>query len=389
MLRRSFTRFCALAVAFVLFASAPRWAEGATVHEVESGQSLWTIAKRYGVTVDALRAKNGLREDSAIQPGQKLRIPDGKDDSDRSSKRDAKDDGGLAKPHASTQVQKTVAERGGVNPCNTNDLGFGIYDKWDRAPSMGQMISPQRGGVTKSGSFDVMFHFHGHQAVRKEWIKVMDGAVLVGIDLGIGSGAYSAAFQSPMAFERLVESVEAAVAKKTGKKKARARKIGLSAWSAGYGAVQQILQQTNGDKRIDTVLLLDGLHCGYEGDGLAAREIEPFLRFAREASKKRRFMFVSHSSIIPPGYASTTETASYLIAELGGKPRKTKPRGGDPMGLDLVSRYTSGNFHVRGYAGNDKMDHCAHIGLLKDVLKVHVKRRWGSPRGSARKNGAK
>jgi len=59
------------------------------------------------------------------------------------------------------------------------------------------------------------------------------------------------------------------------------------------------------------------------------------------------------------------------------------------MGLDLVSRYTSGNFHVRGYAGNDKMDHCAHIGLLKDVLKVHVKRRWGSPRGSARKNGAK
>ena len=92
-------------------------------------------------------------------------------------------------------------------------------------------------------------------------------------------------------------------------------------------------------------------------------------------------MFVSHSSIIPPGYASTTETANFLIFKLGGKPQKTRPRSSDPMGLDLVARYSRGDFHVRGYSGNDKMDHCAHIGLLHDVLKVHVKPRWNSPRG--------
>ena len=33
-------------------------------------------------------------------------------------------------------------------------------------------------------------------------------------------------------------------------------------------------------------------------------------------------MFVSHSSIIPPGYASTTETANFLIEKVGGKPHK-------------------------------------------------------------------
>jgi hypothetical protein len=55
------------------------------------------------------------------------------------------------------------------------------------------------------------------------------------------------------------------------------------------------------------------------------------------------------------------------------------------MGLDLISRYSRGNFHVRGYNGNDKMDHCAHIGLYRDVLKVHVKRRWNSPRGYKKK----
>ena len=98
---------------------------------------------------------------------------------------------------------------------------------------MGQFIMPLHGGVTSKGDFDLMIHFHGHEAVRKEWVQVMDGAVLVGIDLGIGSGAYETAFQAPDVFPRLIESVERAVAKKTGKKSAHVRKLGLSAWSAG------------------------------------------------------------------------------------------------------------------------------------------------------------
>jgi hypothetical protein len=287
------------------------------------------------------------------------------------------------KPAAATQTQKTAAERG-VNPCNTPDKGWGVYDKWSRAPSMGQMISPGKGGVASNGAFDVMFHFHGHEPVRKEWVEVMDGAVLVGIDLGIGSGPYASAFASPEAFKRLVQSVEKAMADKTGKKNAHVRHVGVSAWSAGYGAVGEIIRQDYGKKLVDTVILLDGLHSGYSGDSLNEAQLAPFVAFAKDATAKRRFMFVSHSSIIPPGYASTTETAKFLIDKVGGRPRKTKPRGADPMGLDLNARYSRGSFHVRGYDGNDKMDHCAHIGLLRDVLKVHVKPRWRSPTGHAK-----
>ena len=53
-----------------------------------------------------------------------------------------------------------------------------------------------------------MFHFHGHEPARKEWVQAMDGAVFVALTLGIGSGPYEAAFREPGAFERLVESVE-------------------------------------------------------------------------------------------------------------------------------------------------------------------------------------
>ncbi len=385
-----------LACLVVMAALAAPAAAKAQVHEVKKGETLSHIARRYHVTITALRAKNGIRRGKPIFPGQKIEIPNGnskpkpgKEKNAQRGKKESKkagpNDWVTAKPDSNTQTQKSSKNRGGVNPCLTKDPGFGVYDRWSRAPSLGQMIVPQRGGVTRRGSFDVMLHFHGHEAMRKEWVKVMRGPVLVGIDLGLGSGPYASAFGSPDTFKKLLASVEKAVAEKTGKKSARVRKVGVSAWSAGYGAVGQILSQPLGRSKVDTVVLLDGLHSGYSGKTLNEAQMKPFLDYAREARRGRKFMFVSHSSIIPHGYASTTETANWLIWKLGGKPRRTRPRGSDPMGLDLISRYTRGHFHVRGYAGNDKMDHCAHLGLMKDVLKVHIRPRWRSPRGYKKK----
>lgn len=350
-------------------------------HEVASGHTLWGIARRYGVSVDAIKARNELTS-AKIRPGQRLIIPEQgwrPGDPTPSEKRGA----GPAKPDASTQVQKTSAERGGINPCNTPDPGFGVYGHWRRGIAMGQWLAPGRGGITRSGQFDVMFHFHGHEPARKEWVRVMDGTVFVGVTLGTGSGAYINTFSNGSAFKSLVQSVEKAMATKTGKANARVRHVGLSAWSAGYGAVQQILQQRYGRELVDTVVLLDGLHCGYRGNDLEGIQLKPFVDFARRAARRQKYFFVSHSSIIPPGYASTTETANYLIRALGGRPRATRPRAADPVGLELVSRYGRGNFQVRGYAGNGPLDHCAHLSLYRDVLKVHVKRRWNSPRGYA------
>ena len=43
-------------------------------HVVASGESLWTIAKRYGRSSTAIAKANGLRLDALLRPGQKLRI---------------------------------------------------------------------------------------------------------------------------------------------------------------------------------------------------------------------------------------------------------------------------------------------------------------------------
>jgi hypothetical protein len=295
---------------------------------------------------------------------------------------DAADSPKLAKPPAWTQKQKSVGERG-INPCNTPDPGFGIYDKWSRDISMGQMIAPQVGGVSSRGEFDLMIHFHGHEPARKEWVQAMDGAVLAGIDLGTGSGPYETAFARRGALKSLVESVERAMQRRT-RKPAHVRRLGLSGWSAGYGAIQNALVDPWGMDRVDAVVLLDGLHCGYQGASLSEPQLRPFIEFARRAADNRKLMIVTHSSIIPPGYASTTETANFLVAKLGGRPQRARTRAGDPMGLELISRYSRGSFHMRGFSGNDTLDHCAHLGLYRDILKTHIAPRWQSPRGRSR-----
>jgi LysM repeat protein len=58
---------------------APTSVEAAPkTHTVAAGQSLWKIAHRYHVSVDALRHENGLKEADALRTGQVLAIPDGK-----------------------------------------------------------------------------------------------------------------------------------------------------------------------------------------------------------------------------------------------------------------------------------------------------------------------
>jgi membrane-bound lytic murein transglycosylase D len=49
----------------------------ARTHKVRSGDTLWGVARRYGVTVPSLAAANGLTSKSQLVAGTKLRIPGG------------------------------------------------------------------------------------------------------------------------------------------------------------------------------------------------------------------------------------------------------------------------------------------------------------------------
>lgn len=76
-MRRILLITCVLALLLASFAPASAAQYGQTIHIVERGETLASIARLYGVTVQAIAAANGIWNPNIIYAGQRLFIPVG------------------------------------------------------------------------------------------------------------------------------------------------------------------------------------------------------------------------------------------------------------------------------------------------------------------------
>jgi hypothetical protein len=251
-----------------------------------------------------------------------------------------------------------------VPTCGIPDRGSGPYGSWQTLP-LGRMMVPT---PAPAESYDLLLHFHGGEAMRRVVAPEMPAGetplVLAAVDAGVGSQAYAEAFAGAQPLEELLGTVGAALAP------ARLRYLVLSGWSAGYGALREILREH--PTVPNALVLLDSLHSAYGPDGqsLVEESLAPFVAFARRAQSREAVMVLTHSEIRPPGYASTSEVASHLIDELGGK---RSYAGLLPLrGVEAKTRWDDGLVSVRGYTGASKEAHCAHVAMLGDILRDDV-----------------
>jgi hypothetical protein len=267
------------------------------------------------------------------------------------------------------QYSHSAAERGGVEPCATQEVDTSAFEDWTPL-GKGRFIAPRDFGLDQEERFDLVIHLHGEEPVRRELVKSGARFVLYTLTLD-PSQSYAPLFSGTGLYPAIVSELEQAMSKRSGRA-AHAGHVALSAWSAGFVGVEAALAQPAG-KDVDAVVLIDGLHAP-RGDSAAFKaQLQPFVDYAERAAAGEKFMFVSHSSIDPPDFASTTECAHYLLATLGARPQPVKRR--DALGLELIEYFSRGNLHVRGYAGNDKADHCAQLGTLRDVYAA-LRDRW-------------
>jgi hypothetical protein len=264
------------------------------------------------------------------------------------------------------QYSRTTAERGGDNPCALPAADTSAFKPWS-ALAKGRLTLPLAGALDASGGFELVLHFHGDELARRELALSGQKFVLYGLTLD-PSENYAALFAGTKFLSHLLREIEETVAKASGKP-AHVRKFGVSAWSAGYMAALSIVAQPEA-KDLDAVMLIDGLH-GPRGH--LERPLAPFVDFARRAETGERLMIITHSSIDPPDFASTTEASHYVLSALGVRPEAVRRE--DRYGLELVEYFSQGDFHVRGFAGNDKADHCAQVTLLRDAYAA-LGRRW-------------
>ena len=241
-----------------------------------------------------------------------------------------------------------------------------------------RVISLTAGCRAAAKPYDLLIHFHGAPPVLESAFEKsgIDG-VLVVYNWGIGSGAYEDAFQAPGSFSQIIANITNGV-RELCPNAAAPKRIGLSGWSAGYGAVWRILDRENDAARVDSVLLSDGLHAGFVGNERERRvnpaQMAAFELFADQAVADKRLFAITHSTIATP-YASTTETAQYLL-DAEGVARIPMNIPGPRPDMDLTSRADRGSFHVRGFAGQDKPAHCNQLYAFGDLLLPYLKERW-------------
>jgi hypothetical protein len=221
---------------------------------------------------------------------------------------------------------------------------------------------------------DLVVHFLGAAWLPEQAVAQLNGhTVAAVVNLGAGSGVYHRAFADPTVFDSLLAGVTRELSAAKGNT-AHIGRVTLVGFSAGHGAVRAILREPRHFARVDAVLLLDGMHTSYvpEGTLLAAggaldtTNLAAFADFARAAVRGEKRFVVTHSEIFPGTFASTTETADWLLGALGL--RRTPVLRWGPRGTQQLSEVRAGRFELLGFAGNSGPDHIDQLHAMPELL---------------------
>ena len=154
----------------------------------------------------------------------------------------------------------------------------------------------------------------------------------------------------------------------------RFNRLLLGGWSAGCQTIRGLLPTPEIYDRVNGVLCIDGMHTAYTGDGpgplesdIDTNRIEIWVQLARDAVAGKKRFVITHSEVFPGTFASTTETADYLLREIGLARREVLKWG--PMRMQQLSEAESGKFMLVGYAGNSAPDHVDQLQSLSAYLK--------------------
>jgi len=244
----------------------------------------------------------------------------------------------------------------------------------DLSPALGlapgqfaQLYLPEK--ITPANKITLVVHFHGASRVIEEAVRRTGAnAILFNLHLGALSRPYRNYFADSTRFLQMLELVKSELESRKLDADAEISRVILCSFSAGYAAVRGILKNPEIYPQIQGLVLADGLHTNLERE-IMELQMRDFVRFARDARDQKKFLCLTHSSIPTPDYASTTVTADYLLAQIGAVRQPCHFR--DEIGTG-TSVCDTGNFHLKGYAGETAADHLHHFyridGILKSVL---------------------
>jgi hypothetical protein len=270
------------------------------------------------------------------------------------------------------------------------------FDRSWRAPLAGGLLMFPPSFESADGQYDLILHLNGNtDLVEQSYGFAGVNAVIAILNLGVGSGVYETRFEDPAAM-RLILSRAQTVMKARGLKNARLRRIGLSSWSSGFGGIFKILNHEEFFDRVNAVVLIDSIHCGYSphNKALKPEQIGPMRKLAEKAVKKEALLTIVHSEIATYGYHNAHETTDFLLDWVHMRRRFTNVSQPLPAieamknvvpneymrPLSPLTEAHQGEFHVRGYDGNGPMTHMLHLIQFSTTALPDLVHYWALPK---------
>jgi len=228
-------------------------------------------------------------------------------------------------------------------------------------------------------SGELAIHFHGAAwfAIDEHVARGVDGPLIV-FNNGEGSSVYRAPFEDRERLPRWIRLVEQAVQAR-GEKGYRVASVSITSFSAGYGAVREIVRDPGLWKRVRLIVLLDSMYASHAADGSKTPEpaqIDVWAPFVHSAMAGERSFVFTCSRVPTATYSNSTDCARALAKVVGIPMTRVEP-GTLAATLDdrfpLLERADSGNAHFWGYGGEDAQAHMTHARHLADVWMAVVR----------------
>lgn len=229
----------------------------------------------------------------------------------------------------------------------------------------GTLFVPER--VKNTRGVRLLLFFHGGDWLPEVAAAQQRNMAVISVQAGAGSNTYANLFRDPLRFPKLIADAE-------GKSGLEFGEIDLGGWSAGCGALREILKDPASYKRVSRVLCIDGIHTGYvtgkpgpQESQIETDNLQIWVQIGRDAIAGSKRLIITHSEIFPGTFASTTETADYLLREWGLAPHPMVKWG--PMKTQILSEASKGRLLVIGFAGNSAPDHVDELHSLPKYLR--------------------
>jgi hypothetical protein len=212
-------------------------------------------------------------------------------------------------------------------------------------------------------------HFHtADWFIIQEYQRAKFNVPILNFNLGQGSTVYGKPFIEKGTLQPFLVESEKLL-------KAKIANLNFTSFSAGFGAVRNLIQDPEILGQLATVIQCDSIYGSLNPAETEKRSVLPdhikiWQPLIDRALAGKTTAIFTTSQITPETYSGSWEVVQAIVEANGGKMKPADPKspaGSDPT-YPLLRTFDKAGLHIWSYEGNDAMAHMTHPRHLAELL---------------------